>query len=380
MDIKDLLNNRQQLANELASEFCVINGAFIPLSEVEKMGYDEFSLRSKINMPLKLYKYFPNKETKNEKEELVNYSLQALKNNTVYMQSPSKFDDVYDSDVNIDYYEYHKYRLIEYCRRCGIDVDKDKSIEEIGTVFLQAILQSYDKHKDFNHIFTIEPCTETERLSNEVFQNRVIVGLSETPDISVVVSNIISQEFQEYVKELQDTFRVSCFATNPFSQLMWGGAYADCHNGFCVEYTVLPEDKKYQEIFLNLFPMIYCKNRPDMTRRLVNCKDNIKSKDYLWDIYFHGVLRKSIDWSFQNEWRLIMPLKEKNDDKYNIDFFPITKVFLGNRMKKEKRKEIIDFCNSKHIPYVGVKRNSNTFEMQACEMKCEECQKYRNTK
>jgi len=129
MDIQELLNNRQQLANELSSEFCVINGDLILLSEVEKMGYDEFLLRSKINMPLKLYKYFPNKETKNEKEELVNYSLQALKNNTVYMQSPSKFDDVYDSDVNIDYFEYHKYRLIEYCRRCGIDIGDDKSTD-----------------------------------------------------------------------------------------------------------------------------------------------------------------------------------------------------------------------------------------------------------
>lgn len=380
MDIQELLNNRQQLANELSSEFCVINGDLILLSEVEKMGYDEFLLRSKINMPLKLYKYFPNKETKNEKEELVNYSLQALKNNTVYMQSPSKFDDVYDSDVNIDYFEYHKYRLIEYCRRCGIDIGDDKSTEEIGKEFLQAILQSYDKYKDFNHIFTMKPNCETEKLSNELFQIKVGIALTNNPDIGLAVSNIISQEYEEYVKELQNTFRVSCFATTPFSQLMWGGAYADCHNGFCVEYTILPEDKKYQDVFFNLFPMIYCKNRPDMTMRIVNWKDSVKSKDYLWDIYFHGVLRKSIDWAFQNEWRLIMPLKEKSDDKYNINFFPITKVFLGNRMKKEKRKEIIDFCNSKHIPYVGVKRNSNTFEMQACEMKCEECYKYRNTK
>lgn len=28
------------------------------------------------------------------------------------------------------------------------------------------------------------------------------------------------------------------------------------------------------------------------------------SDETLWNIYFHGTLRKSIDWNFQNEWRL----------------------------------------------------------------------------
>ena len=33
------------------------------LTEVQNMGYDEFSMRAKMNMPLKLYKYFPNRLT-----------------------------------------------------------------------------------------------------------------------------------------------------------------------------------------------------------------------------------------------------------------------------------------------------------------------------
>lgn len=105
MDLSELIMNIQQLAPQLASTCCVINGAFMTLEDVEKMGYDEFLYRSKINMPLRLYKYFSNAE--NDKEgSKVNYSMIALKNNTVYMQSPSLFDDVYDSEINIDYYDY----------------------------------------------------------------------------------------------------------------------------------------------------------------------------------------------------------------------------------------------------------------------------------
>ena len=77
MDLSELIMNIQQLAPQLASTCCVINGAFMTLEDVEKMGYDEFLYRSKINMPLRLYKYFSNAE--NDKEgSKVNYSNKTL--------------------------------------------------------------------------------------------------------------------------------------------------------------------------------------------------------------------------------------------------------------------------------------------------------------
>jgi len=159
---------------------------------------------------------------------------------------------------------------------------------------------------------------------------------------------------------------------------MWGGSYANYHKGFCIEYTVLPNDEVYRDIFYNLFPMIYCKTRPNMTSRLVAAKDKALTKEILWDIYFHGALRKSIDWAFQNEWRLLLPLRSTNISDYNVKFFPITKVYLGNRMKPDNRKEIIAICNRKTIPYVGVKRSPDLFEMRDCEIKCEYCSQYQN--
>ena len=119
MDINQMFGTLQQLAPQIASSYCVVNGVFMGLNEIENMGYEEFSLRSKMNMPMKLYKYFSNKaeETDGKKR---NYSIEALKNNTVFMQAPSQFDDVYDSDINLDGAEYEKLRLSEYCRRCEL--------------------------------------------------------------------------------------------------------------------------------------------------------------------------------------------------------------------------------------------------------------------
>ena len=375
LDINELIFYARQMAPQFASSCCIVNGAIMDLNEVQSMGCQEFGVRSKLNMPSKLYKYFPNVIKKDNGKE-INYSIQALKNNTVFMQAPCEFDDVYDSDISIDYYEYERLRLTEYCDRCQIEIKEAFSTQEIGNAFVQALAAEFNSAGDFHSVFTKKPDSEIERLSNEHFLLSLTIELSKQNDLGQAVAKIIYSDFEEYCIKLKNTFRTSCFATNPYSQLMWGGAYADCHRGFCIEYTVLPGEKKYQDIYQNLYPMIYCKTRPDMTKRLVEMQDRKITEDGLWDIYSNGALRKSIDWAFQNEWRLLLPMRCENISDYNVEFFPITKVFLGNRMLPEKRKEVIEICISKNIPYVGVMRNPNVFEMQDCSIKCEDCLKY----
>lgn len=381
MDILDLLAGFRQLAPEFASSYCIVNGTVMNLNEIQNMGYDEFSLRSKINMPLRLYRYYPNKKVKSkETDEEINYSLQALENNTVFLQSPTEYDDIYDSDINIDYFEYEHLRLIEYCRRCGIEVKMEQSTQEIGDILVKTLWEYYATNGNFDNVFTKTPDSEIEQLANQIFKQKIIIELSNTHDFGLALLKTVQDEYTDYISKLKTTFRTVCFTTTPYSQLMWGGAYADCHNGFCIEYTVLPNDETYREVYHNLFPMIYCKVRPNMTLRLVAAQDKNVTKEILWDIYSHGVLRKSIDWAFQNEWRLLLPLRSKNVADYNVKFFPITKVYLGNRMAVAEREKIIDICHNKNIPYVGVKRNPAVFEMQDCEIKCEDCPQYKNSK
>ena len=216
MDLSELIMHIQQLTPQLAFTCCVVNGSIMTLKEIEDMGYEEFCYRSRINIPLKLYKYFPDKEVVDKMGNKVNYSNIALKNNTVYMQEPRLFDDIYDSDINIDFYQYQKYRLMEYCRRCGLVIDDGKSTEEIGTELLKIIIKSIENNNDFSHIFSTEGASQIESLTNEIFKNKIIVGLENNKDIGQVVFKIMEQEYQDYVKELKNTFRISCFATTYF--------------------------------------------------------------------------------------------------------------------------------------------------------------------
>ena len=360
----------KSLMSNFFNEQCIINGEVYNLAEIEKLGFEKFTFAKQNVVPNKLYRFYPNIS-----KQGVNHSIQALENNTVYMQSPFNFDDIFDSDITIDYYLYIKQRLIEYAKRMGIKILIECDIKEIMNIVVKRISSLSDQNqlkllfnKKGDNIFELE---------NELFVKSFQLNYLKSKNIELSILETLNQKYNSYVNVLKDLFRIACFTTSPYSQLMWGGLYGNFHKGFCVEYTVLPTDGEYNHLFQNIFPLIYCKNRTDISEELIKMKGKEITPTDMWNIYFNGVLRKNIDWVFQNEWRLLLPYSKESQD-FNVKFYPITKVYLGNRMNSKNRKQIIEICNRKNIPYVGVKKNPSRFEMQDCEAKCENCPQYLN--
>lgn len=235
-DLKSLLTLIQSAAPTLLNSCCIINGEFLPLEDVQNMGYDEFVSHAKGIMPRKLYKYFSNLPTtltdpvsgepildeKTGKPKTINYSKEALKKNTVFLQSPSLFDDVYDSDISLDFETYEKIRLLEYCKRCQLSVNASMSTQELGDALVQAVSQRFDPAIGQASLFTKRPDTLIEEKSNELFVLQLQIELSNHHDLGKAVDGAIVSSFKDYSRSLQNTFRASCFATTPFPQLMWG--------------------------------------------------------------------------------------------------------------------------------------------------------------
>lgn len=164
--------------------------------------------------------------------------------------------------------------------------------QELGNALLQLIVESVNTIGNFDSIFKRKPDSKIEELSNANFLLKLKNELIENRNWSTALSNVIISDFNNHSQYLQNIFRATCFSTTPYSQLMLGGSYADRHRGFCVEYTILPNAPQYQDLFLNLFPMIYCKVRPNMTERLAKFENKEMTKEISWDIYFHGVFAK----------------------------------------------------------------------------------------
>ena len=366
MDISNLMAQLRQASPDILQNYCIINGNIWPLEQVEKMGLEEYAARTIFSLPLRFYKYFPDVEKNG-----TNYSILALESNEVYLSSPNAFDDVFDSEIYVPWEDFEAYRIKTYAQWCKCDLTPNASTEDTANAVLMSIYNAVRNGDTIESVFSTEGQEELVKLQVSVFSKRMICEMLKVKDWGIALKNVLAEEYNRFSNDLQQMFRVACFTTTPMSQLMWGG-YANEHNGFCLEYTV-STDKEYEDILHNIRPVMYCKSRRSVTTALLESYDHNLSMEALGDIYFNGVLRKSIDWVYQNEWRLLLPPQEHGQKGYLKKFFPITKVYLGNRMSSERRREIIAICKRKGIPYAGVTRSSDLFEMQECNTLCEDC-------
>lgn len=374
MSIEDMLINCKESMPDFLANYCIISGNIRKLEYIQNMGYDMFGLEIRQFMPKRLYKYFPNTM---DMQTGINYSIEALKNNTVFMQTPTEFDDIYDSDIYVDWQEYERIRLEECCRRCQILLKGDRTTENLGNALIQQLVSHWDDiWNEETNMFIRPVSSEIEELSNQLFVKNLKLALLKEPNIAVSLKKVLSNEYQDYVDKLKRMFRISCFTTTPYSQLMWGNAYANYHKGFCIEYSIDINDEWYKRLSMHVFPLIYCKVRPDVSEKIVRMKEKLNTLDNLWILFFHGALRKSIDWAFQDEWRLLLSPNSEFMQNNLVKFFPITRVFLGNRMEYEDKKKIIAICNANKIPYIGLKRSPKVFEMEECPVLCENCINY----
>jgi len=359
------------------SEF-YIRGKQYSSDEIKNLTQDDFTLQRIQTMPKSLYKYFPN--TANPRTGR-NYSQEALENNTVFLQQPNLFDDPYDCTLLIDEQEFARYRIAYYAQLCGLSILPEWDYSKIAYEFSCYLYRELTAGKQLADIFSVQ--SNSEDISNMQRENFVLslqVGICEIQQSEGAWSRTFYEAIhREYVglKNTIEKFRVSCFTESPYSMLMWAH-YANNHEGFCIEYEIPPYKEPYIKLYHNLMPVIYGNERVSVLDQCVRLLQQPEpTADILWDIFKYGLLMKSTDWKYQNEWRLISydNLLSK-DDSYNCQFFKIKRVFLGNRMKAQDRMKIIAICKRKHIFYVGVTVALDKYEMSDCKQLCEVCPKF----
>lgn len=284
----------------------IINNQGCNKDEIDSLSRTAFSLRYICDeKPLKLFKYFPNIYNLENR----NYSLEALQNNTVHLQNPLLFDDPYDSTLLIEPNIFAVKRIRYYAEICKINLNAQWDYFRILFELASYLYSLIDSGKNLEDVF-LNGYAETNHLylRHKRFLenlNQKLIEYSDRNDVwQIAISEAISREFIE-AKEFIKSFKVSCFTTNPYSMLMWAH-YADYHKGFCIEYEIPNYCKENAHIFNNLFPVIYSKERTSVLPYCINALTNKSlSDDDLWNMYKYGLLTKSLDWKYQDEWRLI---------------------------------------------------------------------------
>lgn len=366
----------------MAQNEYIIRNQVYTQEQIRELSLTEWATRNITSMPNKLFKYFRNTI---DEETGRNYSIEALENNTVYLQSPDNFDDVYDCSIVFDEYEYSFARLRYYTELCGFDI-KETDYWRYIYVFAQNIYEGVIKLQEegvklqdaLANVFHICNDGTSKDETHRMFVLNLCIALgnnfSQENVWQIAFTEALNSEISFIRKGLSENFRIACFSTSPYLNRMWASQYANNHKGFCIEYEVPEYSEEYVKIFHNLFPVIYSDVRTSVLDECLKYMEDKSDWKLVENIYKYGILTKSIDWKDQDEWRLVSAGNMLADDNdYNCKFFAIQKVYLGNKMSKEDRNKVIEICKRKGIEYAGITRIQDRYELTRCANLCEQC-------
>lgn len=146
-----------------------------------------------------------------------------------------------------------------------------------------------------------------------------------------MMQRIMFDKFEEMVGIL-------CLTESPANLLMWAH-YADSHQGFVIEFDVdspfFDQRKSSEDDLRHLRKVIYSEQRPSLV--LSEIED------------FSPFLTKGVDWSYEAEWRMMVPLSSASvvigDGPTAIHLYEFPKsairsVILGCRIPEPKALEI----------------------------------------
>lgn len=186
---------------------------------------------------------------------------------------------------------------------------------------------------------------------------------------------------RDRIVQFQNSMLISCYTDKYDSMLMWSH-YADYHRGFVLEYsreTLIDTDTPF-------CPVLYSDNRFDATRTIIqplmlelaksmrivesDCKE-IPEKlvpEEIRSLQIHkapnpneallSCFVKSIEWSYENEWRHVSSKAVAGDGStkdYFLSHIKPSAIYYGTRISSEHYKELHD---------IALEKNLREFEMK----------------
>lgn len=144
----------------------------------------------------------------------------------------------------------------------------------------------------------------------------------------------LSLEMAGTLRELvSKDFRLVCFSEKLDDLLMWGH-YGRGHTGFVVEF-----DPKHQTFATEEFGQVHYPETDERPR----VEDRDQSKEELWKMVF----RKSPEWAYEKEWRLVKLASSLDDNQFvKLPTQLIVAVYFGWQMLPTDRDKLLDSLTS----------------------------------
>lgn len=329
---------------EIIEEIYTLSSRYSKLSETDIKHLIE--LKKSLLPNLCLYRYRPIHDLD---RMALNYFL--TNEYQLYMSSPKKFNDPYDT-------------------------------------WLFAYLESCDHYRDqmvskYSHELELARCSKEEFLECTMFNDRIefeedwdkqfqqfIEDFAakhkyDMPDYSQMRNEVKKLIQKKYEAEL-DSIGIVCFSSENDSLLLWS-YYAEGHTGFCLEYNLDPEyysDIKEKERVERLWKCILpIKYTAEPKSAIDDFADAENLEDILEIIKRYATL-KSPQWEHEKEWRFITIFESEYNSDLMLKFLKPSCIYAGAKMPYYYRFKLQEIgAKMGDIQIRIMERKVNNFEL-----------------
>jgi hypothetical protein len=298
------------------------------ISSGDRDDWDRARALKLAQMPASLFRYrFPTAR-----------SLDGLERGTIWLSAASSFNDLYDSAVAID---------AATGVRDGLQRHGSTGMPAVPPQMAARISSAPD------------PLAAIDELLVEA------VAKQAGPDVARRAKNFfkefLADQSVEWTAKATQFFqrgtKVACFSEVADAPLLWAH-YADQNAGFCVEYdfSQIGADDLRRHM---LWPVVYSAERFSFTRLLVALSG--APNPFIAAI---ASIHKSLDWAYEREWRIVVPL---GGDTAGLEWtMPTPKaVYLGSRMAVDHRERITAFAHGRGIALLEMRGHADQYGVSA---------------
>lgn len=280
--------------------------------------------------------------------------ISAFEKDEVWMSTSDLFNDPFDTLIQFDEKEL----------RSACDA---MSNSEIVYAMTQYFAEGGQIAPQINHLVDKNEMASMRQLATDALEKGMI------KPIAAEQMNVLKLMMEFYIVLLPQVVQrfstVVCFSERVDSILMWSH-YADNHKGFALGYDLRPYLQLNSDN-LGLFPVVYSEKRYDASEFLywLLCgllKLPAHNQDIMSSIKL--LLYKSLDWSYEQEWRLINSVQK---DLFTGRTEPViikpNSIYYGCRIPHDKYTRLHEIAVGKGLEehYMIVDNAISSYTMRA---------------
>lgn len=290
-----------------------------------------------------------------------NYLIDNLDNGKTFFSKPAIFNDPFDCNFDRDLNNI----LICATRKAFED---NLQFQNIIKIFkngqYKQLLPQIKQSGITNEMIEFLVCFANNKIDIENIDKITHAIGTSTININDIKS-LIATAFQQINEYINNNVKIACFTTTNTNGLMWSH-YADKHQGYCIEYDIKNFDYKF---LFCLYPVLYSQTRFLIPlENYIEYSEKVSLKDFVNDTQFLKdiikVLRTKSDiWSYEKEWRIILPKEE-----IPLLELPIKGVYLGSKIADKHKDEIYQIQQKRSFFIKQMVLDKNEYKLNVVDL------------